>query len=316
MGSIEAAAALAASFSVLFPVLGMLGRYHWALDILAHFRLQYFGCLLLCSAAFGVMRKGRAALFSLAAAVMLAAPLWRFYSPMTAAGSHPPSLKVISFNVNTSNRQYSEVASFLLDQNADLIFLMEVNRDWLTGLRALEATYPSRIEQPRSDNFGVVLYSRHPFTDQEILSFADDGGIPAVSCSMQAGFGKVRFLCMHTLPPSGGERAAWRDEELADMARRAAAMKNENVVMMGDFNLTPFSVHFGNLLRESGLNDSATGWGITPTWMRNSVIFAIPIDHVLISPRLRVVSRHTADALGSDHNPLIVELAKTEDPQH
>ena len=84
------------------------------------------------------------------------------------------------------------------------------------------------------------------------------------------------------------------------------------LVVAGDFNVTPFSVHYGDFLKGTGLRDSALGFGISPTWNRRFPWVAIPIDHVFVSDDLVVMDRRVGPACGSDHSPVIVTLGRGE----
>lgn len=82
-------------------------------------------------------------------------------------------------------------------------------------------------------------------------------------------------------------------------------------------NTTERTASFRGLLRAS-LLDSRRGFGWMPTWPVLSppgivatlvgALFAIPIDHVLVSPGIGVADRRTGPPFGSDHLPLKVDL--------
>jgi endonuclease/exonuclease/phosphatase (EEP) superfamily protein YafD len=80
------------------------------------------------------------------------------------------------------------------------------------------------------------------------------------------------------------------------------------VLLMGDLNCTPFSPWFPRLLERGALRDSAIGYGLTGTWTGQGV--RLPIDHILVNERLRVLDyREEAEWHGSDHRPVRATLA-------
>lgn len=87
-------------------------------------------------------------------------------------------------------------------------------------------------------------------------------------------------------------------------------------MVLGDLNVTPWSHVFRDLLKRTGLIDSAQGWGIQPTWPSGAVLLRIPIDHCLHSPDVAIVNREIGENVGSDHFPVIVDffIRATPDP--
>ncbi|MCU0878609.1 MAG: endonuclease/exonuclease/phosphatase family protein, partial [Pirellulaceae bacterium] len=86
----------------------------------------------------------------------------------------------------------------------------------------------------------------------------------------------------------------------------------EPLVLAGDLNLTEHSPYFRDLLRASGLADTRQGIGIQASWSPRVPLLSLPLDHVLVSRELAVVSRRLGPPLGSDHRPVVVQLAWRE----
>jgi endonuclease/exonuclease/phosphatase (EEP) superfamily protein YafD len=114
---------------------------------------------------------------------------------------------------------------------------------------------------------------------------------------------------LHTDRPQGAAEAAARNSQLADLAGFIAGQPERHVIVMGDFNLTPWSPYFQRLLDAAGLRDSAIGRGVAPTWFSRLLPFGLPIDQVLLGPDVTVVDRHVGADVGSDHLPVIADLA-------
>jgi endonuclease/exonuclease/phosphatase (EEP) superfamily protein YafD len=79
--------------------------------------------------------------------------------------------------------------------------------------------------------------------------------------------------------------------------------------LAADFNITPWSPVFADILEGSGLRDSSLGFGVAPTWLSRPLFFGLPIDHILVSPDIKVKNRHVGPDVGSDHFPVIADLA-------
>ena len=86
------------------------------------------------------------------------------------------------------------------------------------------------------------------------------------------------------------------------------------LIVAGDFNAT---LHAGGIraLRDVGLLDAheALGRGLATTWP-NGMFSAPPLhlDHVFLSPHLVPVAVTEGHGAGSDHRPVIVDVAVRE----
>lgn len=291
---------VAAILPALFFLLGFLGRQYWLLDLFSHFRAQYAAALLLCGLAFLLLRQGKSAGASLLAGLVVLATFLPL-KPAAPAAPGSPRMKLISYNVNTANPRQEDVLRFLETEDADVVFLMEVNEAWMKALRPLEGRYPHRIESTREDNFGIALYSKKPFEGGE-QSFGDYE-LPWADITL-AGW---RILAVHPMPPSSAEHSAMRNAQLLEAA--ALLKGHPRSILCGDLNLTPYSPWFREIQKRGDLQNFSPPF--SPTWMRHYPLFAIPIDHVLTGPGLTILSRRVGPALGSDHNALVVGIAET-----
>ncbi len=85
---------------------------------------------------------------------------------------------------------------------------------------------------------------------------------------------------------------------------------NTNLILLGDLNMTSSSKRFTNFLKDTNLYTYSSFKNITSTWpafLPNYL--GIQIDHVLFTKNFRLISKKIANNFGSDHRPLIVELA-------
>jgi endonuclease/exonuclease/phosphatase (EEP) superfamily protein YafD len=72
-----------------------------------------------------------------------------------------------------------------------------------------------------------------------------------------------------------------------------------------------WSPYYRKLVRDSGLRNARKGFGIIPTWPCGIPMMSIPLDHCLTSPSLQVNAIKRGKQVGSDHFPIIVDLAVT-----
>ena len=299
IGLVEAIAVL----SVLLFFLGFFGRYYWALDLCSHFRAQYGAGLLICGLGLFVAGRRRSGLASFAGGLLISATFLPVRPMPDSAGA--PVLKVITYNVNTGNDRHREVCGYLENEDADIVLLTEVDREWLSDLSSLNARYPHRIEVPRSDNFGMALFSKTAFIHQRVRT-SGPYNLPWIEADVHWDGHPVRLIGLHPLPPVSGQDSASRNEQLMEAADLLADRPG---ILLGDLNLTPYSSWFPEILSRGHLVDTGANTGFSPTWSPYSPLLGIPIDHVLTGRGLAPVRRMVGPTMGSDHHPLIVQIA-------
>jgi endonuclease/exonuclease/phosphatase (EEP) superfamily protein YafD len=191
-------------------------------------------------------------------------------------------------------------------EKPDVAFFMEVDDAWLEHLLALTNEFPYVVAHPRSDNFGVALFARAKPAQMDIIW--PGGEVPSVIATIPMGATNVTFIGTHPVPPGSHEAWSFRNLQLDEVAALAARSPGP-VVVAGDLNMSPWSPFFRKFAEASRLKDSQPGFGFQPTWPTIQPILYIPLDHVLVSRDIAVVDRRTGTRVGSDHLPVIVDLA-------
>ena len=110
----------------------------------------------------------------------------------------------------------------------------------------------------------------------------------------------------------GAEHSRNRNDQLAALP---AVVKEQKypVLLIGDLNTTPWSSHFKRLVNKSGLKNSMKGFGHQPSWPSDQFFLRIPLDHILHAPEIAIHNRMILKDVGSDHFPVIVDFALTDD---
>ena len=292
---------------ILVTFLAFLAKFHWTIDLLAQFRVQYVLLALLGLVLCLVFRKPKCAFATLiCVAVNLAFVLPYFSKPDQPMPADGQRLRVAVFNVLTSNRKDAEVLEFLNQQDPDVLVIMESSQRWVNSLRNLRETMPYFRLEPRSDNFGLCLFSKLPLEDFESVQLGSES-VPSFITRLQIGDHEVQLIATHPLPPMSRRYADARNEQL----NNAAMQFDQEVsrVMVGDFNLTPWSPYFEEVCEQGSLVSAGKGFGIEPTWyVFPTWLGGLKIDHVLISPDLGVAQFEVGPNLGSDHRPVLVDL--------
>jgi endonuclease/exonuclease/phosphatase (EEP) superfamily protein YafD len=269
--------------------------------------------------AYGVFAAGlalRRSRLALAALPLIALQLywtmpqvWPGGAPEHApAGSVP--VRLLAANLEYTNDRAGRLGAQIDADHPDIVVLVEVSPRTLRGVTASGALtpYPYRVVHPDAGAFGYAVYSRFALSDFSAPT-VDELPLPRMTVTLGGG---QRFLlfAVHTLSPtSTSYTRTWRrelDHLAADI--RAARLP---VVLAGDFNATQDHRPFTRLL-DAGVRDAhdVTGTGWQPTWPADKPVPpVIRIDHVLASPAFAVTGYRRGGHDGSDHLPVIADLA-------
>lgn len=286
-------------------LLSLFGRWHWIPDLASHFPVQSAAVMLPLLVYFLVRRDGWFAGVAAAVLVFDAVRIAPLYISPPQSKQSGPSLRVVSANVLTSNRDTARVLEFLEQEDPDVIVIMENNVRWTRELSVLKAKYPHSIAVPRPDNFGIAFYSKHPGRIEAIeLGGAE---VPTAVARLDVHGRPLTVIGLHTLPPISRTDFDDRNAQFRDLARLVRGEQNP-VLILGDLNATSWTPHFRELVHKANLADSRRGFGLQRTWPADSFVLRIPIDHALTTAGIAVKNRRIGPDIGSDHLPIVVDL--------
>lgn len=296
--------------------LGEFGRLHWLLELASHFLVQYVLALAAAAAWFLVRRRW---LWLGAVILALLFPIWRLapYLPMGAnevtAAATTHRIRVMTINVHASSTAYDRVRAEIERLDPDVIFLPENTERWAAGLAPLRERYPYTVDGQSPSVFSLYLFSRLPLSEQAIFKLPEPGGFPAITVRVclsdtSDADGCLRLVGVHPPPPIRSDTAAARDAALQALPAVIARGDAARTVLLGDFNCTPWSPLFRDLLTATGLRDAALGHSPRPTWTSRRFPFGIKIDHILVGDGIAVTDYAVGDDVGSDHFPVVADL--------
>lgn len=286
------------------------GRWIWWLDVMANFRAQYFVGLVIFGLLLMVSKWRRIGYLVLGVAAVNLVVVGPLYVGSPEVGDPAaPSIRVLSFNVLSTNESYAEVIDYIKSTDADVVFLHEASRPWEVAMES--AGLDHRLIRPRSDRliFGTLVLVRADAPETVSYGFAE-GQPRAVSVSYRPrGWPEpIEILATHPLAPTDEKRAKLRDAQL-QFATDWATERGGPFAVVGDFNATPWSWPFRELMASGGVRNSQIGFGLQPSFPATSpFLLRVPIDHLVYSEELLVRDRFLGPAMGSDHFPLVVDL--------
>ncbi len=304
------------ALTLLGTLLAFFASSSWFLDLVANFRYQYLWIGLL-AAGVVLWRQwwwtAGAIGIGVLINVLFVSPYYLGSVPAAAADS--PHLTVAHLNTLARNEEKARVVEFIRESNADFVFLTEVTRPLLELIEEGDAI-PYEILVRTSSSFGVLGLVRTSTraTDPSIEGHVTNLGetrLPGVVIEARLGGQPFEILAFQTSSPGRASKADGRDSQLAGAAEWVAG-REVPVLLIGDFNATPWTPALSELIRTADLTDSAGGRGFTGSWPAGWGPFKIPIDHALHSEGITTIARTRGTSAGSDHLSLVVTLALAE----
>lgn len=302
---IAALSALAA-LAVAFVTAASYSR-DWRLALIAHFRLHLAVAAwlaLLATAAVDLPPGPKLVLLFAAfgaALVNLGEMILR--TPRGSAGACDRRLRLVFANVLKGNPDAARLVDWVRREEVDVLVVAKSVGSWPSRLAVLADALPFCVRTPIGD---VAVYSRHEFAGEPHHIFPDVGHAVAVEVA------GLTLVGLHTAAPEDAAHSK-ACNELIDRAAEYVETLAGPVVVVGDFNAAPWSAAVIRLIVRTGLRygpgarigsfPAELGGRLFPRWI------GIPIDLVLAGGGAAVVQRRHGPLIGSDHWPLIAEIA-------
>lgn len=328
--------------AAIATVLGFLGNLSWALGLLDHLRPHYVIMLLITGSILWVIGSSKALAkpilwlgivtlgINLAVLLPFMLPSYSSLSRLANA-ARAKELTILHLNLDRENQQRDRVINYLNQQHADLLLLQEITPNWLTLLENALADYEVVTALPQTDSQGSALLKRISSAEDqdqnvpspeiintEVNAFPAGSTRPILTAVVNWQDQELSILSLHVTRPRNASTSEFQQKELEAIALWAkqqvqpSQTSSHSVVVLGDFNSTPWSQGFRRFQKQSGLTLARQGWGLKSTWPAwLPPWLQIPIDCCLHSPTLKTIHYHVGPNLGSDHRPITVELRLT-----
>jgi endonuclease/exonuclease/phosphatase (EEP) superfamily protein YafD len=288
-------------------VVGLFDGLSPYLELATFFRLQYAVLLAAAALAAILLRRPRMAL---AAALLVGVNLLvvsRGVNAAPTAAAHSNGLRVLLANVEYGNRDYVALGRLIEEVDPDVIGLTELTPAWADSLQSTLAGYPIRRLEPQEGAYGIGLYSRVPLAESRIARFPADGP-PSVVATIPLGEDRLALVLTHVHTPFAG---GIHDRQLQSLAAERSRL-GDRLAVCGDFNSVPWSHGLRTLADDADLRSIHGAYGLSGTWPAGARILRVPIDNCLVSDGVAVVDRWVGPDIGSDHLPLVVDLAPAD----
>lgn len=279
-----------------------LAKTWWFFELFTHYAPYYAVIALFFTLITLVRHEFRSALtWVTLASINLAilSPYLLATTPASATSSQ--TLKILSQNFFYEDTDVDAFAALVAQENPDIVIVVEASDLWKTALNSFRTDYPYLHLTRTTGIHGIFIASRIAGTFKEV-PLGEQTGLVFTPEDQT-----YQVLAVH---PDAPLTAAWAKDRNAQFTEIARLTHTSPVpvLVLGDFNCTPWSPYFTDLLKDSGLKDAGLGYGLTPSWHAHNPLFQISIDHALVSPEIQVQNFKTLPSIDSDHRGILLKI--------
>ena len=209
------------------------------------------------------------------------------------------SLGQLFGNLNHNNADAGRVAAYIEEMRPDVVTLQEAAVESPRVTKRLKEAYPHQVICRYRGEVGIAVLSRTPFSGTGCMNDYRLAWATVSKDGKNTTVASLHLRWPYPLPQA----------EQIDALSGVWDQLDTPLAITGDFNAVPWSHAVQKVAAQSGtrvvpgLRRSFT-WG--DNWLGD--LMALPIDHALISPTLKVGGAALGPHVSSDHLPLIVDI--------
>jgi endonuclease/exonuclease/phosphatase (EEP) superfamily protein YafD len=293
-------------------IAGRLGHLYPRFDVFAQLAVQFIAMALAFTFAAFFPRYKALLGMAFTAALLAAYGAWPHFvsQPLQQApyqmAAGEKLLRLAHFNTYKNNNDYDAIAAEVLRLNADVIDIVEMDPQKMRAvLPKLKTKYPYIYDCDAGRICDMAIASIYPITQSD--GIGEWLGAPYIRVTLGGEMAGVTVVGVHTT------RFPYSRYQLRQVRELAKILETNTgeLLVMGDFNATPFSRVTTTL--EQGAN--LTRLTELPTWPAWFQLPQLAIDHIFASKAFRVVgNEQIGESVGSDHFPILMTLALKRAP--
>ncbi len=238
-----------------------------------------------------------------------------FFHPVQAATPAGPSITILSFNAWRHQDRPEETAHAIAASGVDIVLLQEAGPLLSQADEILKSTYPFQSTCPTGCDLAIL--SRLPVREFR-YRIRDDSGrfagprIVFADIEDASGVGPVTVASIHVdrrevIGGNGLQLAKGLNEMFAVLGK-------ENLIIGGDFNMTPYSFAFAKMDRAMlpirRVSEGVRSYPSQIAGLPTIPVFAI--DHIYASPQWQAATINVGNGYHSDHRPIAVRLFENQ----
>lgn len=311
---------LTVSCTVIMSISAVLGFFAgdiWLFDFLSSFIFQYTFILFICAGILLILNSRYLALGALVACIAVSIPVYADFFGADQAESGKKTYRIFFANVQFGNIDGARIEGAIKKHNPDVVILAEGTKPLFNNLEKRLIGYEHSSFFEGSEAFDISYFSKlNP--EEEIRLDGINPGVP----SLQLIFDEeeqFQVVGTHPIPPLTTGTFSERNAHLQDLAQTISESEDP-VVVVGDFNTSPWSIHARRFQEDAGVRNARKGHGIFLSWpIRYAGLepiiapLRIPIDHAFVSEEVQVVDMYQVSDIGSDHVPFVIDIQIQEE---
>ena len=293
------------ALGVMAVLAGRLGQIWPAFDVFAQFTMQAF--FMTGAFVFATFLPKRKAFAGMVLTILLCVGYGVWAQSSVGAIAAGPwtlnpgerALRVAHFNLFFRNQDFDAMEAEIRRLDADVITLIEFTEEKKVLLPRLQSLYPYQVDCATEWNCHLAILSKFPLTQLEAKGNWE--GPPMISARMGGPLQGLTIYGVHTtrFPHSRAQL------HQVDALVRHLESASGKMIMMGDFNATPFSRVTGIVEQGLGMNRLTQ----LPTWPSAVELPQLAIDHIFATQGIRVLAKQQiGKPSGSDHYPIVMTL--------
>jgi endonuclease/exonuclease/phosphatase (EEP) superfamily protein YafD len=311
--------------ALVLAIGGFFGFRGEHLDMINSFSPIWVGLALVGGliAWFGLGRR-RARIASTAAAVLAVllagAPIMGEYAAglrqaMSAPRDVARPLKVLTINASAESYSPAVTSAVIVRTGADVVLVQEPVQ-LLMASAVLDRAYPYRLDCPPDNLCQLAIWSKRPFVQTGVIARRPG----------RAGWNDLDLVWARLIAPDGRPATfatthyRWQIEWAQRVQRRllvdyASKLQSDDLVLAGDFNLTPWSYALRRQDRKLAPLTRRTravySWpAFVPRIFFPLAAPILPIDHLYAGRGWKTVKVERVGPAASDHYGVLVTLAR------
>ncbi|MEM7637850.1 MAG: endonuclease/exonuclease/phosphatase family protein [Pseudomonadota bacterium] len=235
------------------------------------------------------------------------------YETPTASECGPDEcFTILTINLWSESDYLPALSELIQEYEFDIVAVNEASEDTFdprfenTFFPGFETViHANWLTMPRGMGNPLSFFSRKPVYDFSRVLNRDTGRRAYITVDLAEEWDGVRIVMAHAMTPTSPRGLSQRNALIDDITE--IAEESSSYIVLGDFNMTPWSPKFGSLPGKRAGDPR-----FTMTWPTIFPVLGMPIDHIMFSDDLELIEFEILRSIGSDHYPIMAKFKRKD----